>query len=283
MKLSLNPFAKRPSTASGSSDTPAESFLFVTYDSCRYDAYIEAQTPVLDRHVEVRKAFSQATYTYASHASMFQGILPHVFTEEPYYNRFVLQMWRISHRKAVKARVTFDGAKSIVDGFNKKGYFTCATAAMAWFRNNPQLREFWQSYEWTGIDAQRQVNWTKQQLRNHPNEPFFAFINFGETHSPYKFAGQAGLEGDAPARQKGGVKKESFFDEETWRMQVRCVEFLDERMGELLDFFQESKRDVTVVMCGDHGDCFGEDGLYGHGFYHPKVMEVPMGIFDFKA
>lgn len=73
------------------------------------------------------------------------------------------------------------------------------------------------------------------------------------------------------------------FDESLWKLQVACVEYLDARMGDLLAFFNETGRDVTVVLCGDHGECFGENGLFGHGFYHPKVMEVPMGIFDFKA
>jgi hypothetical protein len=43
----------------------------------------------LDAHAEALQAWSQATFTYASHASMFQGFLPHVFVEEPYYNRYV--------------------------------------------------------------------------------------------------------------------------------------------------------------------------------------------------
>ena len=50
-----------------------------------------------------------------------------------------------------------------------------------------------------------------------------------------------------------------------------------------LDFFGETGREVTVVMCGDHGDCLGENGLWGHGFYHPKVMEVPMAIFNYPS
>lgn len=61
-----------------------ENFLLVTYDSCRFDSYMAAQTPVLDGFGAVRKAYSQATYTYASHASMFQGLLPHVFKDEAY-------------------------------------------------------------------------------------------------------------------------------------------------------------------------------------------------------
>lgn len=266
----------------------SENFVLVTYDSCRYDSYIEAATPVLDAHGEVRKAYSQATYTFASHASMFQGMLPHVFAEEAYYNRFVRQMWRIQHRKPVDARLALpQGSKSIIDGFNKLGYFTCGTAAMAWFRSNHHLLEDWQEFEWTGIDARRQIAWTRDCIARHSDRPFFAFLNLGETHSPYTFDGQGGSEGDAVAREhrsRSGVGKENAaFDEAMWRMQVACVEFLDARMGELLQFFKETNRDATIVMCGDHGDCFGEEGLYGHGFYHPRVMEVPMAIFDFKA
>ena len=33
------------------------------------------------------------------------------------------------------------------------------------------------------------------------------------------------------------------------------------------------------MACGDHGECFGEDGYWGHGINHPKVFEVPLGIF----
>ena len=284
------------SSSPASSPAPgAENFLLVTYDCCRFDAYQEAKTPVLDAHVRARKAFSQATYTFASHASMFQGMLPHVFEQEEYYNRFVKQMWRVQHRRDANARVTMpQNAKSLIDGFNQLGYFTCGTGAMGWFRRNHQLLEFWQAFEWTGIAARRQVEWTKQQLQSHADQPFFSFINFGETHSPYKFDQKGGLEGNAIARERYEAgknpdpeqnleKNSAKFDEEMWRMQIACVEFLDQRMGELLAFFDEIERDVTVVLCGDHGECFGEDGLYGHGFYHPKVMEVPMAIFDYKA
>ena len=264
------------------------SFLLVTYDSCRYDSYREAKTPVLDAHFEVRKAYSQATYTFASHASMFQGLLPHVFAEEDYYNRFIRQMWRVQHRRTAAARTIMPpGVHSIIDGFNKMGYFTCGTGAMAWFRRNHHLRE--EAFEWTGIDGRRQVKWITDQIRAQKDLPFFAFINFGETHAPYKYDQEPGIEGDAIAREKIEAGKghalpgEPVFDEKLWRMQIACVEYLDQRMAEMLAFFDEIGRDVTVVMCGDHGECFGEDGLYGHGFYHPKVMEVPMGIFDYTA
>jgi arylsulfatase A-like enzyme len=49
-------------------------------------------------------------------------------------------------------------------------------------------------------------------------------------------------------------------------------------MGDLLDTVDSVGRPTLVVICGDHGECFGEDEHWGHGFYHPKVMEVPMII-----
>src|SRR5687768_13947496 len=100
---------------SNTGDEPRDNFLLVTYDSSRWDSYQAAKTPVVSGQVEVRRAWAQATYTYAAHASMFQGMLPHVFSEEDYYNRFVRQLWRMSHRKTgADPRVRFGkGVKSI--------------------------------------------------------------------------------------------------------------------------------------------------------------------------
>jgi hypothetical protein len=32
----------------------------------------------------------------------------------------------------------------------------------------------------------------------------------------------------------------------------------------------------TVIICADHGDCWGEDGLWEHGVSHEKTLEVPL-------
>jgi len=262
------------------------SFLLVTYDSCRYDAYLEAGTPVLDRYEKPHRAWSQATYTYASHASMFQGILPHAFEDAPLYNRYRRQLWRRVHREVgTPPVVSFPPqVRSVIDGFNRRGYFTCGTGAMAWFKNTPQLKQDWQRFRFTGINARAQVAWTINELRRREGRSFFAFINFGETHAPYRCDSKIiGSEGRAVHRERSplSLKREDWaFDEPLWRRQVACVEFLDQRMGELLEYFESRRRAVTVIVCGDHGDCFGEDGLWGHGFYHPRVMEVPLLIFE---
>ena len=73
-----------------------------------------------------------ATYTLPAHQAMFNGFLPHVFEPLPFYNRFVQQLWRISHRNVdVKPLVVFpEGTVNIVDGFRRRGYATLGVAAM---------------------------------------------------------------------------------------------------------------------------------------------------------
>ena len=83
--------------------------------------------------------------------------------------------------------------------------------------------------------------------------------------------------------QAGLFQDQWSFDEEAFGRQVACAEFLDARTGELLDYFRRRGRPTTVVLCADHGECFGEHGLWGHALYHEKVMEVPLLIFRLNA
>src|SRR5207247_5345726 len=116
--------------------TTTENFLLCTFDSCRYDSFLEARTPVLAAFGPPKRAYTQATYTLPAHQAMFSGFLPHVFEEEPFYNRFIRQMWRIEHRHVNTAPlVGFEsGANNIIHGFSQLGHRTMGVAAMAWFR-----------------------------------------------------------------------------------------------------------------------------------------------------
>jgi hypothetical protein len=76
-----------------------------------------------------------------------------------------------------------------------------------------------------------------------------------------------------PPIQEGRVGRDS----EAFEHQMRAAEFLDRRLPRL---FSRFPKETIVVLCGDHGDCFGEDGYWGHGINHPKVLEVPLAIFQ---
>ncbi|MCJ7774484.1 MAG: hypothetical protein MUP22_15275, partial [Desulfobacterales bacterium] len=61
---------------------------------------------------------------------------------------------------------------------------------------------------------------------------------------------------------------------ECWRRQKACLEYIDVNLASLLESFAES----NAIICADHGDCWGEDNLWGHGMHHEKVLEVPLII-----
>ena len=77
------------------SEVASPNFLFVTLDSCRWDSYQRAAMPFLNGICPARRAYAQATFTYAAHMAMFQGVLPHTWERLPFYNRYERQLIRI--------------------------------------------------------------------------------------------------------------------------------------------------------------------------------------------
>lgn len=274
--------------------TEAEDFLLLTWDSCRYDAFTQARKNVLDRFGPARRAWAMGTYTLPSHMAMYYGFLPHAFSPEPLYNRYHQQLWRICHRNVlVKPLVTFPlGTRNVVCGFRERGYFTVGLAAMDWFRDAPSLQDGFAHFEVTGTGARRQHERLIQLLtKRAARRPLFAMINYGETHSPFRHEGMSEVPraGDDPFtlrrlfNQQHAPRADWEFDQASFARQVACAEYLDAQTQTLLDFVERRGRPTTVVLCADHGECFGEQGLYGHAFYHEKVMEVPLLIFRLNA
>jgi membrane-anchored protein YejM (alkaline phosphatase superfamily) len=271
-----------------------EDFLLITWDSCRFDAFQRARLPNLEKFGPPRRGWAMGTYTLPAHVAMFQGFLPHAFCGEPFYNRFCQQLWRIGHRRIhIKPLVTFPmGTRNVVTGFRDRGYFTAGVAAMDWFRDAEVLREGFDKFQVTGRCARKQndllISWLD---RASAGRDCFAFVNYGETHSPFEFEGQTTMPPCVTEQfdrtrlwNQAGILKEPWtFDDQAFCQQVLCAEYLDARTGELLDYFRRRGRPTTVVVCGDHGECFGENGLFGHAFYHEKVMEVPLLMFRLNA
>ena len=271
-----------------------EDFLLVTWDSCRHDTFERARTPVLDGHAAARRAWAMATYTLPAHQAMFNGFLPHVFEPLPFYNRYVQQLWRISHRNvAVKPLVTFpEGTVNIVHGFRRRGYATLGVAAMDWFKRPSPLQYGFEWFRVTGTRARTQVEMLREQItRRARHRPCFVFANFGETHSPFRHEGMAvGADPQGERMSLGRLFNASglhdataTIDTDLWARQVACAEFLDAQMADLLRCFMARGRPTTVVVTADHGECLGEQGLYGHAIHHEKVLEVPLLIFRLNA
>lgn len=261
--------------------------IFVTIDSLRWDTFQEARLPFLRSLGLWKKAFTQATYTFPAHMSFFVGKLPQTIDQTDHYDTVAArcdpvsgrlvrnrQLYRLDNPEAPRsALITLDGG-NIVEGFRRQGYTTVGTGAVSWF--NPALpagrylTEPFEHYKFfdgphhaSHASACKQVDWVHQTLAGR-STPWFLFVNFGETHHRFVYEGCPWFDdrfqyGDAV---------------ECKRRQRACLEYLDGQIQRLLQRFSG----YDLVICSDHGEAFGEDGLWGHGFYHPTIMQVPMLI-----
>jgi arylsulfatase A-like enzyme len=103
--------------------------------------------------------------------------------------------------------------------------------------------------------------------REHGQRPFFAFLNFYDAHLPYD------PPGDWSRRFATKPNDLDRYD--------GAIAYMDQEVGLILAELQ--RRGILdhtiVVITSDHGEGFGEHGLYGHGnsLYRPE-LHVPLVI-----
>ena len=159
--------------------------------------------------------------------------------------------------------------------------------------NRPSLRRLVKNDEELNRQSAEEINqkflgW----LGGHKDRPFFVFLNYFDAHDPYfppppfdrKF-------GEGRKNPKWSPLLRSGWDENHKRMisdaefqeeidaYDGAVAYLDDQLGRLFESLRsEGILDNTIVIVtGDHGEEFGEHGLYSHGnsLYLPSV-HVPL-------
>jgi len=261
-----------------------DSVLFITLDSCRYDTFFSSHKlnsiPNLSNVSFLHKAISPSYFTYGSHAAFWMGFTPGVVgSSQPYLNPKLGKLFKMSHVSShislSETPFLFSG-ENIIQGFRAKGYRTIGTGAVEWFNTStdtgsvlaaPFDRFFFSGNTWS---LASQLLWIGQELSiTPPNQPVFLFLNIGETHVPYWHEGAPWERWPSPCVPFGG----SACSATTSRMRQRlCLEWVDIQIESLLQLFLNS----TILICSDHGDCWGEDGLWEHGISHPATLTVPL-------
>jgi Sulfatase len=257
--------------------THRENIAVITLDSLRYDAAVAANTPFIkglmtqwqENFTGWVKAGANATYTLPAHLSLFHaGILPCDNSPDvpPPYNRDKLKVFRATLSwQRQRSNVVFPTpeAPNIVKGFSRMGYRTLGIGGVHWFdtryqTSGPIWKTYFDEFHWRPdfdeftVDAfERQVVLARRLLSKPDDRPLFFFLNIASTHMPYR---------GNDANPAG---------------QAKCLEYVDSHLAGLVDALPKP---LFLVLMADHGDCMGEDGLWGHGLYHPKVMEIPMAI-----
>ena len=257
----------------------SSSVLFVTLDSCRYDTYAAASLPAMRSVGPLHKAQAPSHFTFGSHAAMFAGFTPGLAAvAAPLINPKFAKIFKLTG-------AAFPGkggegfileGRNIIQGFKRLGYVTLGSGAVPWFDPDteaPRLLidefdEFF--YPGNSWSLARQLTWIDQQLSRRSGTPVFLFLNIGETHVPYYYEGAPWDRGDNPCIPFQTIDRSA---DCRFRQQA-CLEFVDAALSSLLNRFSCS----TIVLCSDHGDCWGEEGLWEHGISHQMTLTVPLII-----
>ena len=253
------------------------SVLIVTLDSCRLDTAERARTPAIDRVGPLVHAQSPASFTLPAHIALFAGVSAGVAglgrpgVDPKAGKLFKLVNDRIHAAPGDWLRLR---GRNIIEGFRQAGYATIGSGAVDWFDDTTApariLSESFERYWFAGgPNAERQVAWLTTEL-GRSEAPAFAFLNLAETHVPYVHEGAPWDATWNPCRPFGDANDAA----ECARRQQACLEFVDAALAPLLEAFSQA----TVLVCADHGDAWGEDGLWEHGIYHPTVAAVPLWL-----
>ena len=235
--------------------------------------------PALASVGPLHKAQSPSYFTYGSHASFWMGFLPGVAElAQPFLNPKFAKLFRMSfagHVACDSDGFVLDGENVIV-GFSRRGYRTIGSGAVDWFDpttpTGAVLGAPFDCFHFAGNtwNLRQQLSWIDHQLSETPGHlPRFVFLNVGETHVPYWHEDAPWPRRPSPCRPCGG---DSCDAAESARRQSACLEWVDVQLSSLISPFL----DGTVIVCADHGDCWGEDGLWEHGISHPMTLTVPL-------
>jgi hypothetical protein len=258
----------------GTTAVHPDSVLLITLDSCRYDTFRAARLPALRRVGPLVRAQAPSHFTYGSHAAMFMGFLPAVNRPWPLLNSKFAKLFRLGRAGWLgKPQEPFQlEGPSIIEGFRRRGYRCVGSGAVGWFdpatETGGRLVGDFDEFFYAGAPwhLQRQLAWLEPRLQ--VSQPLFVFLNVGETHVPYWHYGAAWDPQDNPCIPFHNRNRRA----ECQRRQRRCLEFVDQHLQGLLNCFAKA----TTVLTADHGDCWGEDGLWEHGVSHRRTLEVPL-------
>lgn len=250
--------------------------LFICLDTLRYDIAKEDEiankTPNINKYGNWEKRHSPGNFTYPSHHAMFSGFLPSPVEPMPMLEREILFFPKDIGLGKIgpKGSFAFEGS-TFVEGLAKVGYKTICIGGVAFFNKRSAIGNvfpslFQESYWNPSFSCsikesfENQINFTKKLIEKTPkDENVFLYINVDSIHYPNYFY----LDGE----KKDNKKTHS-----------AALKYVDDNIENLLNIFR-NKGKTFVILCSDHGTCYGEDGYYFHNVSNEIVYTVPYKHF----
>jgi arylsulfatase A-like enzyme len=289
-------------SAPGCSRRSRPNVLWITVDSLRPDhlgcyGYQPARTPAIDRLAEAGFLFqtcvAQAPYTHLSVPSMITGRYP-----------------RLAGVKTAGHNLAADHT-TLAEILREAGYHTTATP-MGWKEGFNQ--GFERLFPVTR-SSQRKTRWCLQALAEEDERPFFIWLYYWDPHLPYEpprqFMRLFEPDYEPGERTSRGRPRRDIPDEQLRdpsghyagrievlnRINEGRIGITAEERGHLINLYDAEvamvdaeisrvldelrKRDLwnntLVVLNADHGEGFGEHGLYYHGLsLYEDQIRVPL-------
>jgi Sulfatase len=278
-------------------DPQAENnFLIVILDSCRFDAFMQAEPKTILKLGPVEKRWSYASWTAPSHYNLLTGLLPHSSPPNVYASDYYKEDFYNYNKRL--------GAKGIEFGKmvpalwlpgllrNSLGYSTHARVSLPVLNPKTGINRDFDSFQL--MDKHNDMRSMLPTLKFEDARPSFYMLNVGETHYPYakpdedssmwpRISGVNGVfkaldkEVDTDGNLIQAKDAPQFFDQDKLdqlrERQIDAVRYLDGVFTELWDILPKK---THVIVTADHGELFGEAGYFGHGpIMHEKCFEVP--------
>lgn len=146
------------------------------------------------------------------------------------------------------------------------------------------------------------IDRAQSYIADEANAPFYLFLHLWDPHSPYsppepfdKLHYNPEPAPDDPTLEEAMSHAPDYYESflEDMKLKVKGdygyvvaqydgeISYVDQQVGRLIDFLKESGlyEDTMFVLQSDHGECFGEGGIYfdHHGLYD-AVIRVPLII-----
>ncbi len=259
-------------------------------------------TPQLDRiaaaGVRFDSAWAASPWSVPSHASLFSGKLP------------------ARHGASSDSLQLDEGVPLLAEQLGRAGYLTAAFSANPWVAPPTGLTRGFALFHGEGhsvmlesrfilyrilggrllgggdMGGRALVDQAGELLDRRPvDRPLFLFVNLTEAHAPYsrlpRAVRRSGGADDREARlaslrvleaQHHAVPLDPSVRKPALRAYGAAVQYVDSLLGELVDAIDAApgKREAVLVVVADHGESFGEHGIWGHnrGLYRP-LIQVP--------
>ena len=286
----------------------APNVLIIVMDTVRADhvsalGYFRETTPNLERlakqGVLFEHAISTSCWTLPAHASLLTGRFPfehgaEVKTYDGRYPTLPEAFEARGYRTGAFSANTFYFAST--NGFGHgflhfDGVFTNLSDVLVRTLYGRSLMMLYEEAPYANVPGRKNADIVNERfldwLHQSSSRPFFAVLNYFDAHDPYlpptpfrdKFARRSGVGG----KLNGLADRESLRQPSDIRTEEEAydggIAYEDDRIGRLMQSLKESgfATNLLVVVVSDHGEFFGEHGLFLHkNALYMQGIHVPL-------